>query len=96
MDRQTLHGLLVDGLGLVPEPVDNPVSRSYFHQRIEWHPRHSTRIFRVLFDAAGEPARIQLCASSDNNNTVLIAQPFDPEHLIGLARQEVALLTARG
>lgn len=95
MNRQELHAVLLDVAGLVPEPVDNPVSRSYFYQRVEWHPLRNTRVFRVLFDTVGEPARIQLCASSDNNNTVLIAQPFGQEHLIDLAHQEVALIKAR-
>ncbi len=87
--------MLLDAAGLVPEPADNPVARSYFFQRVEWHPLRSTRVFRVLFDTAGQPARIQLCASSDNNNTVLIAQPFSREQLLGLAQQEVALIKAR-
>lgn len=95
MNRQELHALLRDTAGLVPEPVDNPVARSYFFQRVEWHPQRSTRVFRVLFDSAGEPARIQLCASSDNNNTVLLAQPFSTEQLLDLARQEVALIQTR-
>ena len=95
MRRQELHALLQDIAGLVPEPVDNPVARSYFFQRVEWHPQRSTRVFRVLFDSAGEPARIQLCASSDNNNTVLLAQPFSTEQLLDLARQEVALIKTR-
>ncbi|MBB6559021.1 hypothetical protein HNP48_001685 [Acidovorax soli] len=95
MNRQELHALLQDTAGLVPEPVDNPIACSYFFQRVEWHPQRSTRVFRVLVDSAGEPARIQLCASSDNNNTVLLAQPFSREQLLGLVRQEVALITAR-
>ncbi len=95
MNRQELHALLQDTAGLVPEPVDNPVARSYFFQRVEWHPQRSTRVFRILFDPSGEPARIQLCASSDNNNTVLLAQPFSTEQLLDLARQEVALIKTR-
>ena len=95
MNRQELHAVLLDAAGLVPEPIDNHVSRSYFYQRVEWHPQRSTRVFRVLFDTAGEPARIQLCASSDNNNTVLIEQPFGKEHLTDLAQQEVAQIKAR-
>lgn len=95
MNRQELHAVLLHAAGLVPEPIDNHVSRSYFYQRVEWHPQRSTRVFRVLFDTAGEPARIQLCASSDNNNTVLIEKPFGKEHLTDLAQQEVAQIKAR-
>lgn len=95
MSRRELHAVLQDAAGLVPESVDNPIARSYFFQRVEWHPQRSTRVFRILFDSAGEPARIQLCASSDNNNAVLLAQPFNPGQLLGLAQQEVALIKAR-
>ena len=95
MDNQTLHDFLVDRLGLIPEWTANAVSRTYFHRQIEWHPERSSRVFRVLFDPTGEPARIQLCASSDNNNSVLIQAPFDPHQLIDLARKEIAAIEAK-
>ena len=95
MNRQALHTLLAHTLGLVPEPTENAVSRTYFHQRVEWHPHQSTRVFRVLYGPDGEPSRIQLCASSDNNNSVLIQAPFHAQVLIDLANQEVALIESR-
>lgn len=95
MNREALHGLLVNTLGLVPQPLANAVSCTYFHQKVEWHPARSTRVFRVLFDAGGEPDRIQLCASSDNNNTVLIGRPFSAQALTELAVQEIRRIEAR-
>jgi hypothetical protein len=95
MNRQELHDFLVDTLGLVPEAHENAVSRTYFHRRIEWHPCRSTRVFRVLFEQNGEPGRIQLCASSDNNNSVLVHAPYHPQLLSKLAAQEIALMGAR-
>lgn len=92
MNRQELHELLVNKLGLVPELVDNNISRTYFFERMESNPGESTRVFRVIFDVSGEPSRIQLCASSDNNNTVLIAQPFDARALADIAIQEIGLI----
>ena len=95
MNRQELHAFFIGSLGLVPEMTGNSVSRSYFYQRIEWHPRQSTRVFRVLFGPDGDPYRIQLCASSDNNNSVLIQAPFHEQLLIDLARNEIALIENR-
>lgn len=94
MTREELHALLVTTFGLVPEPVANPVSRTYFYQEVEWHPRRSTRVLRVLFGADGEPARIQLCASSDNNNAVLIAGPFSAQVLAERVLQEIKRVEA--
>lgn len=95
MDRDTLHACLVHTLGLVPDPVANPVARSYFHQRVDWHPQRSTRVFRLVLDAQGAPQALQLCASSDNNNTVLAHPPFSEVRLQALADQEITRLQAR-
>lgn len=95
MNRQELHELLTVTLGLIPEHTSNNISQTYFHKVIEWHPLRSTRVFRVLFESNGEPARIQLCSSSDNNNTVLIVQPFCKQALIEAASIETELIEAR-
>lgn len=95
MNRQELHDFLVRTVGLVPEVLDNAVSRTYFHRRIEWHPRRSTRVFRLLFGPNGEPGRIQLCASSDSNNSVIVPLPHCPERLSRLAGQQIALIELR-
>lgn len=95
MNALALHAHLTGPLGLIADPVANHVARTYFHGCIEWHPGRSTRVFRVLFGADGEPASLQLCASSDNNNCVLVQAPFSPQQLAELAAQEIALIQAR-
>jgi hypothetical protein len=95
MHREALHALLVEHLGLVPEPVASPVSRSYFHERVEWHPSCSTRVIRVLFDPRGQAFNVQLCVSSDNNHTVLMPTPFSESQLRAAVAQEIERLQAR-
>lgn len=95
MNREELHEFLVKKLGLVAEPAANNISRTYFFERVELNPQRSTRVFRVIFGANGEPNRIQLCASSDNNNTVLISQPLDAQTLEKFAFQEIKSITER-
>lgn len=95
MTGDQLHQFLTVRLGLIPEPVARANSRTYFLHRIEWHPATSTRVARVMFDAAGQPSQLQLCASSDNNNTVLLHRPFG-EAILELALQrEIALVEQR-
>ncbi|CAN7337082.1 hypothetical protein [Acidovorax sp. LjRoot117] len=95
MTHTELHELLAGHFGLVPEPIDNGVSRTYFIREVQWHPQRSTRVVRVLAGTAAQAARIQLCASSDNNNTVLITAPFSAERLRGLLAEEISLVEAR-
>ena len=95
MNAIELHALLTGPAGLVPEPADNGIARTYFYQRVDWHPGRSTRVLRVLYDAQGKPARIQRCVSSDNNNAVLLTTPFEKRQVLEAAAQEVACLLAR-
>lgn len=95
MNQAELHDLLTGSLGLVPDPTVNQVSRTYFYQRVEWHPRLSTRVFRVIFGNNGEVSRLQLCASSDNNNTALISPPFDEQAITQFANTEIIKIKDR-
>ncbi len=95
MNQAELHNLLTRSLGLVPEPTVNQISRTYFYQRVEWHPCLSTRVFRVIFGINGEVCRIQLCASSDNNNTALISPPLDGHAIIQFANAEISKIKER-
>jgi hypothetical protein len=95
MNHEALHTLLVEGLGLLPEPVHNPVSRTYFYGRVEWHPSRSTRLVRVLFDPHGHVSNVQLYVSSDNNNTVLLAVPCSEGALRAAVAQEIDKLKVR-
>jgi hypothetical protein len=71
-----LHQCLTREFGLVAEAPHGGSWRTYFFGRVEWHPSRSTRTVKVLLDAAGRPWKIQLCVSSDNNNSVFLAAPF--------------------
>jgi hypothetical protein len=71
-----LHQCLTREFGLVAEAPHGGSWRTYFWGRVEWHPSRSTRTVKVLLDAAGRPWKIQLCVSSDNNNSVFLAAPF--------------------
>ncbi len=95
MNQAELHQHLTRSLELIPEPTANQVSRTYFYQRIEWHPRLSTRVFRVIFGISEEVIRIQLCASSDNNNTALISPPFDEQAITQFANTEILKIKER-
>ena len=95
MNSVELHELLTDKIGLLPESVQNSISRTYFHQAIEWHPQKSTRVFRVLFDSQFKISGIQLCASSDNNNTVLVRPPFLESDIVEMAAREIEIIKCR-
>lgn len=76
-----LHQCLTREFGLVAEAPHGGSWRTYFSGRVEWHPSRSTRTVKVLLDAAGMPWKIQLCVSSDNNNSVFLAAPFEHQAL---------------
>ena len=95
MNSAKLHELLTDKVGLLPESFQNSISRTYFYQAIEWHPQKSTRVFRVLFDSQFKISSIQLCASSDNNNTVLVRPPFRESDIVEMAAKEIEIIKSR-
>ena len=95
MNAQTLHALLVRRFGLVPDDIRRGNCRTYFLRAVQRHPANSTRIARVLFAPDGEAFGLQLCASSDNNDTVLLRQPFDEAGLAVVIRDEIALVERR-
>lgn len=95
MNRTELHAFLTRELGLIPDDRGSQVSCTYFYQMVEWHPAANTRVFRVLFSADGEPSSIQLCASSDNNNTVLVNIGSDKHSLRQVYLQEVKMIEGR-
>jgi hypothetical protein len=49
-------------------------------------------MLKVLLDAAGTPWKIQLCVSSDNNNSVFLDAPFEHGALKLAIDEEVRLL----
>lgn len=95
MNRSELHQLLVTDLGLVPQPALPTGACTYFLREVQWHPARSTRTVRVLYGPDGAPTRLQLCASSDNNNTVLLQLPRERQQLVSAVLQEIQLVEQR-
>lgn len=95
MNRDELHQLFVDELGLVPEPARPFAACTYFLREVQWHPAKSTRTVRVLYEPNGEPSRLQLCASSDNNNTVLRPLPLEKPQLLAAVLGEIRTIERR-
>lgn len=87
-----LHQCLTRDFGLVAEAPHGGSWRTYFLGTVEWHPSRSTRMLKVLLDAAGTPWKIQLCVSSDNNNSVFLAAPFGQDALVQAIDGELRLL----
>ncbi len=87
-----LHQYLTNEFELVSEPEHSGSWRTYFFREIVWHPAKSTRTIKVLVDHDKKPFKIQLCASSDNNNSVYLAAPFDLEALKSAIHNEIRQL----
>jgi len=90
MTRDTLHALLTTAFGLVCDSVERGNARSYFVGEVEWAPARSTRLLRVEWNDAGEVTRVRLCVSSDNNNSVFLATPIEPDKLRERIVEEMA------
>ena len=91
MNRTQIENLLITGLGLVTDPRERGEGRTYFLGSVVWAPACTTRIVRVYADQDGEVVQIGLCRSSDNNNSVFVRPPFDPDTLRALLSAEIAL-----
>lgn len=87
-----LHQCLTRDFHLVAEAPHGGSWRTYFLGKVEWHPSRSTRTVKILLDGAGRPWKIQLCVSSDNNNSVFLDAPFEHEALKLAIDEEVRLL----
>ncbi|TFV90889.1 hypothetical protein E4K72_20670 [Oxalobacteraceae bacterium OM1] len=90
-----LRRLLETEFALVSEPVERGSSTTYFHRTVCWHPARSTRVLRVHRDARGEPVSMQLCVSSDNNNSVLLKSPLSETTVRQHVATEIAMLALR-
>ena len=73
---EELHDFLIRECELVAEPRHSGSWRTYFFREVVWHPATTTRTVKVLLDQAGMPFKVQLCVSSDNNNSVFLTAPF--------------------
>lgn len=90
-----LHDFLTRELGLVAEPEHSGTWRTYFFKEIVWHPSATTRTVKVLLDHAKKPFKIQLCVSSDNNNSVFFSPPFARDALKLAIENETSMLLQR-
>ena len=90
-----LHYFLVREMGLLAEPEHSGSWRTYFFNEIVWHPASTTRTVKVLLDHTRKPFKIQLCVSSDNNNSVFVAAPFDAHLLKRAIENEISQLSRR-
>lgn len=84
-----LDRLLTGHFGLIPEPAHGGTWRNYFHQAVVREPAHSTRVLKVITDHAGQPRQLQLCASSDNNNAMLVPITDELHTLLPVIQAEI-------
>ena len=92
---EELHGFLTREMSLVAEPEHSGSWRTYFFKEIVWHPSRTTRTVKVLLDGVGIPFKVQLCLSSDNNNSVFVGGPFEREGLRGMVEREIGGILVR-
>jgi len=87
-----LHHFLTQEMGLLAEPEHGGTWRTYFFNEIVWHPSRTTRTVKVLLDQTNAPFKIQLCVSSDNNNSVFVSVPFQENVLKIAIENEISQL----
>lgn len=92
MTSHEIDQFLANDFGLVKDPKEWGSGQTYFFERVQWNPSESTRVVRVLRDATGNVMSIQLCISSDNNNSVLMHSPFDKGAIRKAVAGEIATL----
>ncbi len=88
-----LHDVLTNELQLLQELPHPGRWRIYYHKRIDQNPTTSTRLIKIIFDTDESILAIQLCASSDNNNAVLLPLPIDKNQLNLAIEKEIKLLS---
>lgn len=90
-----LHHVLIHEFQLLQEPPHTGNWRVYYHKRIDRNPATSTRLIKIIFDTDESILAIQLCASSDNNNAVLLQLPTDKNQLNLAIKKEIKILTIK-
>jgi len=93
MTFDELDDFLRNDIGLVSDAMERGAGKTYFLEKVTWLPSDTTRVVRVLPDAAGNVMCLKLCVSSDNNNSVLIKPPFEYGHLRTLVNAEIEMLS---
>jgi hypothetical protein len=95
MKFDELDNFFTKDLGLVTDPKERGAGKTYFFKRVRWLPSETTRVIRVLSGTSGEVILIQLCVSSDNNNSVLVKPPYEFDVLKNLVVAEISMLKSK-
>jgi hypothetical protein len=94
MNLDEIHELLTKDIGLLVDSRERGNGRTYFFKKVSWMPSDSTRVCRVLWDGSSTPTSIQLCISSDNNNSVFLRTPLLYDRVLAAVLAEIANLKA--
>jgi hypothetical protein len=81
MTLNEVDAILSGELGLLSDENERGSAKTYFLERICWHPAHNTRIARVAYEPSAKVKSIRLCVSSDNNNSVFARLPLQENEL---------------
>ena len=92
MTSDEIDRLLTKDFGLVRDPRERGGGQTYFFERVQWNPSDTTRVIRILRDASGAVMSMQLCISSDNNNSVLMKPPLGRDSVRKAVSDEIAAL----
>ena len=90
-----LHAFLTHELKLLAEPAHGGTWLTNIFGEIVWHPATTTRTVKVFLDHRQKPFRVQLCVSSDNNNSVFMTAPFSKASLAAAVEGETLKLISR-
>jgi hypothetical protein len=96
MNLDEIDTFLTSELGLLVDPGERGNGKTYFWKKVAWLPSESTRVARILWTSSGEILAVQLCVSSDNNNSVLVRPPIEKCRLRTLVLGELASLEMKG
>jgi hypothetical protein len=92
MTLAEIDAFFIQEIGLLVDPEERGSGRTYFWKKVSWRPSESTRVARVRWGSYDEIVSVQLCVSSDNNNSVLICAPFKRKDLRKAIMSEIELL----
>lgn len=92
MKLAEIDAFFTQEIGLLVDSEERGSGKTYFWRKVAWRPSESTRVARVRWGSYDEIVSVQLCVSSDNNNSVLVGAPFDRNDLHKAIMGEIELL----
>lgn len=90
-----VHRFFTEEIGLISDVNDRGSNRAYFWKAVVLAPAQTTRVARLFAGPSNEVTQIQLCVSSDNNNSVFIKPPFVRSALGECIAGEIAALEGK-